>query len=133
MVNHVVARYVDGRVVKGTSLDVDPKRPKCHVRTVDGPMLEVTLTELKALFFVRSLDGDAKREDAHSIANDDARLRGAKLVEITFKDGETITALAIRYPPNQPFFFLAPVDAAGNNIRILVNAAQVENTALVGV
>ena len=30
MANEVVAHYLDGRVVKGVSLDVDPGRPVCH-------------------------------------------------------------------------------------------------------
>ena len=33
MANEVVAHYLNGRIVKGVSLDVDPGRPKFHVRT----------------------------------------------------------------------------------------------------
>lgn len=129
--NQVVARFADGRVVKGTSLDVDPKRPLCHIRDADGVMHEVLLSELKALFFVNSLSGDPKRTDGHSIAPTDARLRGARLVEVTFKDKERITALSMRYPLPTGFYFLTPVDASGNNQRILVNGGHVESAALV--
>ena len=131
MVNLVVARFADGRTVKGTSLDVDPKRPKCHVRTPEGTMVDVTLADLKALFFVKNLDGNPMRPDANSIENSDPRLRGSRLVQVTFHDGEKIVALATRYPPNQPYFFLAPVDTNGNNVRILVNDAQVKALTLV--
>lgn len=131
MTNIVVARFADGRVIKGSSLDVDPKRPTFHVRTPEGEMVLVTMADLKALFFVRSLSGDSARADAHEIAPTDARMRGARLVEVKFKDGEKITALALRYPPNQAFFFLTPVDTSGNNIRILVNSHFVETTSLV--
>ncbi|MBV6520104.1 MAG: hypothetical protein MNPFHGCM_00209 [Gemmatimonadaceae bacterium] len=133
MVNHVVARYANGHVLKGTSLDVDPKRTTFHVRTPDGKMVDVAMADLKALFFVRSLSGDSVRKDSHDIAPSDARLRGARLVEVKFKDGEKITALALRYPPNQAFFFLTPVDVGGNNIRILVNGGFVESIAVVKV
>jgi hypothetical protein len=129
--NLVVARFADGRTVKGTSLDVDPKRPKCHIRTTDGQMVEVALIDLKALFFVKDLGGNSARSDANAIESSDPRLRGSRLVQVTFHDGEKIVALATRYPPNQPFFFLAPVDANGNNLRILVNQAQVQTLTLV--
>jgi hypothetical protein len=131
MVNQVVARYADGRTLKGTSLDVDHKRPLCHIRTEEGTMVEVRLLDLKALFFVRSLVGDSERNDAHHISPTDARLRGARLVEVTFKDGERITALTMRYPLPPALFFLTPVDTGGNNLRILVNGAEVKSAMLV--
>lgn len=55
MANMVVARFADGRTVKGNSLDVDPNRPRRHVRTAEGEMVDVALDDLKALFFVKSL------------------------------------------------------------------------------
>ena len=36
MSNLVVARYLDGKLLKGTSLDVDPTRPTFHVRPPEG-------------------------------------------------------------------------------------------------
>ena len=130
MTNIVVARFADGRVVKGSSLDVDPKRPFFHVSTPEGEMVVVAIADLKALFFVRSLSGDSSHVYGDEIAPTDTRMRGARLVEVTFKDGEQITALSLRYPPNQAFFFLTPVDSSGNNIRVLVNRTFVESTRL---
>lgn len=125
MTNLIVARFTDGRTVKGRSLDVAQNRPTCHVRTESGSMEEVALKDLKALFFVKSLDGNAGHVDGAEISADDARLRGAHLVEVRFHDNERIVGLAMRYPPNQPFFFLVPVDTVSNNVRILINAAEV--------
>ena len=51
MANEVVAHYLDGRVVKGVSLDVDPGRPVCHIRTPAEGTLEVKIKDLMALFF----------------------------------------------------------------------------------
>lgn len=131
MVNNIVARYADGRIVKGTSLDVAQDRPNCHVRTAEGAMVEVELKDLKALFFVKSLDGNAAHVEGDNIAATDPRLRGAKLVEVKFHDGERVVGLAMRYPPNKPYFFLVPVDAKSNNLRILVNQAQVASMGVV--
>src|SRR5688500_18752497 len=99
MANEVVAHYLDGRVVKGVSLDVDPGRPKCHIRTAAQGTLEVKLTDLKALFFVQDLTGNAKREEALQLAPGDGRARGALPIELEFVDGERLVGLTVRFPP----------------------------------
>jgi len=121
MSKKVVAHYLDGRVIKGTSLDIDPSRPTFHIRPAQGPVVEVSMNRLKALFFVRSLDGDPGRDDQLELEPGDTRSRGSCLVRLRFGDGEEMVGLTIRYPPNRPFFFIVPVDAASNNMRILIN------------
>jgi hypothetical protein len=126
MANEVVAHYLNGRIVKGVSLDVDPGRPKFHVRTVSEGTLEVKLTELKALFFVKDLVGDAQREDVLRLDAGDGRARGSFPIELEFADGERLVGLTVRYPPVRPFFFVLPADPASNNVRILINRAAVK-------
>ena len=46
MANEVVAHYLDGRVVKGVSHDIDPARPTCHIRTPDRQSIEVKLADI---------------------------------------------------------------------------------------
>jgi hypothetical protein len=125
MSNKVVARFQDGRVIKGTSLDVDPNRPAFHVRPATGPVVEIKLADLKALFFVRSLDGDSGRDEKRSLDPGDRRSRGSTLLSLKFADGEVMVGLTIRYPPNRPYFFIVPVDSDSNNIRILINRSAV--------
>jgi hypothetical protein len=132
MSNKVVARYRDGRTIKGASLDIDPGRPSCHVRTPEGKTVEVQLKDLKALFFVRSLEGDSARVEDQTPDPQDLRTRGSKLVNLTFEDGEVMVGLTIRYPPNRPFFFILPVDPKSNNIRTLVNRDAVASMAAAG-
>lgn len=131
MPNNVVARYIDGRMVKGSSLDVAQDRPKFHVREDDGTMTQVLLSELKALFFVKSLDGNSEHVEGQEIDAVDPRLRGSRVLEVTFHDGEKIVGLCTRYPPKGPSFFLVPVDSDSNNLRILVNSAALQDMALV--
>jgi len=121
----VVAHYRDGRILKGLSVDVDASKPSCHVRASGGPAVEVKLADLKALYLVRDLEGDPARHESIQVAPDDSRLHGSTLVTLQFPDGEKLVGLMNRYPPNRPYFFLLPVDAGSNNIRILVNAAAV--------
>lgn len=126
MANEVVAHYLDGRVVKGISLDVDPGRPKCHIRTAAQGTLEVKLTELKALFFVKDLVGNSGRDDILKLEPNDGRARGSYPIELEFVDGERLVGLTVRYPPVRPFFFVLPGDSRSNNLRVLVNRAAVK-------
>jgi len=127
MQNIVVARYLDGRLIKGTSLDVAPAKPECHVRTSDRGMVEVNLADLKALYFVKTPEGDSTHDYATVPAPDDPRLAGSHRVTLTFKDGEKLAVLANRYPPLGKFFWVLPVDADSNTIRVLVNRAALED------
>ena len=127
MANEVVAHYLDGRVIKGVSLDVDPARPTCHIRGPDGKVTEVKLTQLKALYFVKSLAGDPAHREGTVIEPSDTRVRGAYRIAVTFADGEQLVGLTVRYPPVKPFFFVLPADAVSNNARVLVNRAAVKS------
>jgi hypothetical protein len=125
----VVAHYIGGRVVKGVSHDINPKRPFCHIRTTDQGTISVKLTDLKALFFVKDLTGDAKRNEGKTLATEDPRARGAVPIEVEFGDGERVVGLTSGYPPQSTFFFVWPVDPRSNNTRILVNQAAVARMA----
>ncbi len=122
--NKVVARYANGTVVKGSCMNVDTTKPTLHVRTPEGSTAVVALADLKALFFVKTLEGDAKHQEGMAVAPADPRARGSHLIEMRFRDGESLVAFANRYPPVGAFFFVVPVDSASNNIRILVNRAE---------
>jgi len=121
MLQKVVAHFIDHTIVKGTSADVDPKRPLCHVQTADRGMVEVDLRQVKALFFVKDLNGQPAYDEVHEAAEGDQRLRGTRRVQLTFSDGEELGGLMNRFPPVGPFFFVLPLDQRSNNIRILVN------------
>ena len=125
MVNQVVARYIDGRLVKGTSIDVTPGKPVCHVRTDDQGIVEVTLADLKALYFVKTPEGDPAHDYASEPSPGDPRLAGSHRITLTFNDGEKSAVLANRYPPMGNFFYVLPVDGSGNTIRVLVNRAAI--------
>ena len=48
MANEVVAHYLDGRMVKGISHDIDPARPTFHIRTPGQQAIEVKVLVLAA-------------------------------------------------------------------------------------
>lgn len=121
----IVANCLDGTIHKGMSLDVDPKRPICHLKTMTGEMIEVPLAGVKALFFVKTSTGRPDYIDAKEVAPGDSRLVGARRVRVVFADKEEIVGLMNRFPPITPYFFMLPIDPLSNNIRMLVNRAAV--------
>jgi hypothetical protein len=122
----IVARYRDGRVIKGTSIDVSPDKPSCHVRGVDGRLETVALADLKALFFVKTLEGNSAHQEAMEMESGDRRSLGSAIVVVIFEDGEQMVGFTNRCPPKATFFYVTPVDARSNNVRALVNQAAVK-------
>ena len=80
MAHKVVAHFIDHAVVKGTSMDVDPGRPICHIQTADRGTIEVDLTQVKALYFVKDFGGKPKYDEDHAPKTGDQRLRGSRQV-----------------------------------------------------
>ena len=122
----VVLRYMDGRLLKGTTHDFYPDRPEIHIHE-DGdesrPAVKVALVDLKAVFFVRTFDGDAARQLQDELA--DARGQGRKLI-VHFKDGEILRGFTVGYNPAKRGFFVIPSDAECNNVRVYVFNGAVE-------
>lgn len=125
MEHKVVAHFLTGRLVKGLSTSIAPDRPVCRMLTREQGIVEVRLADLKALFFVKDLDGDRTYQDQQVIGATDRRATGAKRLHITFRDGEQLVALAPAYDGTRQFFYVLPADPKSNNLRILVNRTAV--------
>src|SRR4029453_10256077 len=86
----VVARFLDGRLLKGTTHDFAPNKPVFHLLPHAAPApraLEVLLSSLKAVFFVRTYEGNPKRVEDRNLAQ--AKGQGRKIL-VTFADGEVL-------------------------------------------
>lgn len=125
--NKVVARYLDGRVLKGITRDFSPNRISFHVE-VDGSgeIVELRLRHLKALFFVRSLDGDSSRMDLRGFVEGPAETAQGRKIAVRFRDDEFICGYTLSWSPDRDGFFMFPSDAGSNNQRIFVVAASTD-------
>jgi hypothetical protein len=123
----IIARYRDGRTLKGTSQNFFPNKPVFHVNrqggTGPGDVVEVNIEQLKAVFFVKDFLGNAKHVERKKLAPGD-RPQG-RLMEVTCKDGEVIVGTTTGYDPKRPGFFLFPIDPTTNNVRVYVVAGFV--------
>jgi hypothetical protein len=123
----VVARYIDGRLIKGLSQDFFPNKDHFHVSAADKPSgetAEIFLKELKAVFFVRDFVGNNDYNERKEYIQGD-KSSGRK-IEVTFKDGEVLVGTTLGYDPSRPGFFFFPADPKSNNIRVFAVTTAVK-------
>jgi len=89
----------------------------------------IVLNELKAVFFVKQLEGmDPKRPVIKRKFSDvkDKRLVGKK-VKVVFNDGEELRGTTLGYSPKRKGFFFTPIDPESNNERIFAILSAVKD------
>jgi hypothetical protein len=125
----VVMRYADGRIIKGYTSDFLPTKLIFHVRPMESAPtdrgVEVSVRELKAIFFVKDFAGDPSRSDVKNFP-EDRHFPGRK-VEVTFADGEVLVGTTHGYDPSRLGFFIMPSDPQCNNLRVFVVSGAVGN------
>ena len=123
--NRVVARFSDGRMIKGVTTDFVPAKDRFHVsEALAAPgvkPVEVQTKELKALFFVKDLAGNPQQADRKDF--DLAHPVVGRRIRVEFNDGEVLVGTTQGYQPGRPGFFLLPADAGSNIERCYVVSA----------
>jgi hypothetical protein len=127
--NRVVARFSDGRMVKGTTQDFSVARDYFHVIPPEAgaPPVRVGVPALKAVFFVKDHNGN---KDYNEKKQFDRAVPGRKL-QVVFKDGEMLVGSTTAYDAARPGFFMTPADPKSNNDRIYVVAKAVRAVAFI--
>lgn len=121
----VVARFLDGRVLKGTTHDFAPQKTSFHLFSwgeEETRGVTIPVGALKALFFVKSYAGNPGHSERRSF--DEAKGQGRRVL-VTFADGETLAGFTTTFAPGKQGWFLIPVDPDSNNTRIYVVASSV--------
>jgi hypothetical protein len=119
--NKVVAHLNDGTLIKGTTHDFSPMRPFFHVLPVDKTTsVQVRCRQVKAVFFVRTFEGNGGRRDLRGFLESPAETAQGKKLAVRFKDGEILCGYSLSYSPDRPGFFVFPADPGSNNLRVYV-------------
>jgi hypothetical protein len=126
--SQVVARFQDGRMVKGVTSNFLPAREGFHVQTPEGEVVALVQSDLKALYFVRDLAGDPTRRVSNCF--DPTRPVAGRRIQVVFEDGEVMAGTTQGYQPNRPGFFVFPVDTSCNNERCFVIAKATRRVTL---
>jgi hypothetical protein len=126
--NKVVARFADGRIIKGATADFAPGKDVFHVivaGAVPGePPAEIRTNDLKALFFVKDLTGDP--EHVEQKVFDPTHPPIGRKIKVVFMDNEVLVGTTTGYQPGRPGFFLVPADVASNMERCYVVAGSTQ-------
>jgi hypothetical protein len=129
--NRVVARFLDGLTLHGTTIDFSPTRRVFRIMD-GGATYEVDVTKLKALFFVRDFEGNAAYNEKKGFF---ARQNHGKKCMVEFKDGEVLFGYTLSYTSQGLGFFVFPGDPGSNNEKVFVvhaSTASVKLSALSG-
>lgn len=131
--NQVVARFPDGRILRGHTNDFLPNKDYFHIAldgaAQDAEPVTVHVTELKAIFFVKDLKGKPGHRKMNEF--DPLRKLPGRKIQVVFKDGEVIKGTTQGYQPGRPGFFMVPVDPLSNNERCYIVAKATREIAFV--
>ena len=127
--NKVVARFTDGRTLRGLTYDFEASKASFHIIEADAAPgtrpVEVQLQELKAVFFVKDFAGDPQHKERKEF--DPAHPPLGRKIRVVFKDGETLVGVTPGYQSGRAGFFLLPADADSNTQRCYVVASSAQS------
>ncbi len=128
--NRVVARFADGRIIKGQTADFFPNKDVFHVADIATPgaePVEIWKKDLKALFFVKDYSGNPE----HVERNQFERTPIGRSITVTFSDGEVLVGTTTGYQPGRPGFFLEPADPESNIERAYIVTAATRDVSFI--
>ena len=118
----IVARYADGRIIKGYTQNFFPSKPAFHIRPIEPKdweqNVEIKIQELKGIFFVRDFIGNSNYQEQKAFPYGMNAL--GRKIEVTFKDGEVLVGSTLSYQNNKSGFFLTPSDPLWNTKGVFV-------------
>ncbi len=131
--NLVVARYRDGKIIRGVTHDFGTQKKVFHVstqekhgKTIHEKVFKIPLSELKAVFFVKSLEGKQNPPNLKGLTEEKGDPPGLMKVKVTFFDGEVLVGTTHGYTPERDGFFVVPLERDSNNLRIFVISSAVK-------
>lgn len=136
----VVLRFNNGELLKGCLKEFSQTSQEVLFEELGRKGVRtIPLQELKAIFFVRTFEGDSEYREKKRYG---IRKREGRKIFIRFKDGESMAGyLQGDMPWDKGFFlsrpdekkigfFLVPVDEDSNNIRVFVIKSSVRDITL---
>lgn len=116
--DRVVVHFLDGSLLKGRTKDFGVTSDTFHLTDAGMQEHAVTVGELKAVFFVKTLEGDRCYKEKKGFH--DKRRKGKKVM-VEFFDGELLFGLThVSYADDDPGFFMFPGDPNSNNIKVFI-------------
>jgi hypothetical protein len=76
--NKVVLKFKNNTVAKGKTNDFFPNKNQFHLEEMNGEIVEISIEDLKAVFFVKDFKGNKDYEDNY---NDEIALKTSSSVK----------------------------------------------------
>jgi hypothetical protein len=64
--NKVVVKFKDDSMLKGKTSDFFPNKTQFHLEQLNGEIMEISIEDLKAVFFVKDFDGNKTHQDNYT-------------------------------------------------------------------
>lgn len=127
----LVVRYLDGRVLKGHTLDFSSTKDSFHLIPLEDPStsVEVRLAQIKAVFFVKDFMGQREYDERREF--DGSHPVMGRKIQVTFNDGEVLTGTSEVYMPNRKGFVLFPADRRSNSEKVFVVNSSVREVKFI--
>ncbi len=136
----VVVRFNNGKILKGYVRDFTTDSSVFLFEETDSHGEQrVPINELKAIFFVRTFEGDSKYREKKTYG---LRNNVGRKVYIKFNDGESMTGfIKGKVPWEKGFFisnpdskvkgfYLIPTDSGSNNIKVFVVGSSIKDMTI---
>jgi hypothetical protein len=122
--NKVVVRLKDKTLLKGKISNFSQSLDSFEVELLNGNLEIVDIDNIKAIFFVKSFEGNKKHQYKYK---DELLWEGDKL-SLTFADGEKV----VGYTQHLDFIsnrglLITPADVNGNNKHIFVSKSAINS------
>ncbi|MBL0224133.1 MAG: hypothetical protein IPQ16_00700 [Geobacteraceae bacterium] len=128
MHNQIIVRYSDGKILRGTTVDLFPNKAVFHLKDKDsGTMHEIEIVHLKSIYFVKSFEGNPGYQEKDDVE----RVGLGKKIKVHFKDGETLVGYTQGYTPGRNLFIVFPSDPDSNNEKVFVVAQATSSVSFV--
>jgi hypothetical protein len=129
--NHeVVLRFRDGHLTRAVlTRDFTPLDSAVEARSEDGDKLQINISDLKAVFFIKD---PSRREAEMQIGAVVADPPQGAPARVEFFDGEIIHGVVQEISMEDSGFFLYPTSPESNNERVFVVARSIKTLSLDG-
>jgi len=119
----VVVRLKDKTSLKGKISNFSPLYNFFQLELLDGDSVIVNIDKIKAMFFVKSFEGNKQ----YNYKYEDELLWAGDKITLKFNDGEKIVGYAQHSDFTPKGYFITPADVNGNNTYIFASRSAIDN------
>ena len=119
----VVVRLKDKTSLKGKISNFSPLYNFFQLELLDGDSVIVNIDKIKAMFFVKSFEGNKQ----YNYKYEDKLLWAGDKITLKFNDGEKIVGYAQHSDFTPKGYFITPADVNGNNTYIFASRSAIDN------